>query len=91
MTLILSGFREWQFFPKSRYDLQCFMPVAEIEDVAFFRTLVGTSGLSIGHQIGNAWKLLDKGGIIAGCNHAFVVEIDNVVAHHLPGADLSQW
>lgn len=62
----------------------------EIKDIAFFCPFVGTSGLSISHQISNTRQLFDKSDIVTRCYYTFVIYIDDVVAHHFAGTHFSK-
>lgn len=42
------------------------MPVVKIEYIALFCTLVGTTGLGIGHHIRNTRQFPDKGRVVTG-------------------------
>lgn len=44
------------------------------------------TAFDICHQVGNAWQFLDVSDIVAVCDDAFFVDVDDVIPHHLATA-----
>lgn len=66
------------------------MQVSEIKNISFFRAFIRATTFGISHQICNDRQLLDIGDIVAGRYHAFFINIDDIISHHLAAPHLSQ-
>lgn len=88
--LFFFWFWERQNAPWCFYHSQNLLFVAEVKDISFFCSFIRATAFGIGHQICNDRQLLDKGGIVTGRYHAFIININDIISHHFQAPYLSQ-
>ena len=67
------------------------MLVWKVKYITFFCALVRASCLSISHKGCDAIYFFNKSIIITSSDYAFIVYVNNIVAHHFAKTNFSEW